>query len=231
MFTVFISMKIFIYVLKDPLTDEVRYVGKTMNCKQRLYNHIINAPKFKRHSSTWINSLLKKNLVPSMSILEECDELGWVERESYWIKQFDNLTNHTLGGEGRLSNGKNTIKNLSEEDIEIVINKAIKLIGSKSDVDIEKEVGLSKGFLSRARNGYIKYINELNLVIPKSKTPKGNGGATKGMKLKLTKSRRKFRTITYLKDRNKWRIMHYVNNKRVVFGEYKTKEEALLYIP
>jgi hypothetical protein len=224
-------MKVFIYTLKHPITNEIRYVGKTVNCKDRLYNHIAKAPKFKRHSSRWINSLLKENLMPVMEILEECNEYNWEEKECYWIAQFTNLTNHTLGGEGRVSDGKNTIKNLSEETVEIIINKAIELTGTMSDVQIEKELGLSKGFICRARTGRIKYINELNLVIPKSQHPKGNGGANKGIKLNLIKPRKKDKTLTYLKDRDKWRIMHYVNDKRKVFGMYNTKEEALLRIP
>lgn len=33
-------MIIQIYLLKDPITNEIRYVGKSINAKKRLYKHI-----------------------------------------------------------------------------------------------------------------------------------------------------------------------------------------------
>ena len=36
-------MKTFIYSLTDPITNQIRYVGKTVNLEQRLYNHINHA--------------------------------------------------------------------------------------------------------------------------------------------------------------------------------------------
>ena len=108
-------MKTFIYSLTDPITNQIRYVGKTVNLEQRLYNHINHAKtmKYKRHVCYWVNSLLKQGKLPIMTVLEECD-INWQEREQYWIKQHkENLCNHTLGGEGRL--GSRLFDN--EEDI------------------------------------------------------------------------------------------------------------------
>jgi hypothetical protein len=33
-----------------------------------------------------------------MTIIEECDENTWQDREKFWITQFSNLTNHYDGG-------------------------------------------------------------------------------------------------------------------------------------
>ena len=68
-------MKTFIYSLTDPITNQIRYVGKTVNLEQRLYNHINHAKtmKYKRHVCYWINSLLKQGKLPIMNVLEECE--------------------------------------------------------------------------------------------------------------------------------------------------------------
>ena len=36
-------MKIYIYVLKDPINNTVRYIGQTNNLTQRLHRHLNNA--------------------------------------------------------------------------------------------------------------------------------------------------------------------------------------------
>ena len=95
-FCIFINMKTFIYTLSHPITNEVRYVGKTTNIKRRYYDHVYrHANTYKGH---WVKSLLSENLKPILTIIEECDN-NWAEREKYWITQYSNLTNSTSGGE------------------------------------------------------------------------------------------------------------------------------------
>ena len=89
---------IYIYTLSHPLTKEVRYVGKTKSPKRRYNDHIYRLDA-KDRKTCWIKSLLNEGLKPIMGIIEEC-EGDWSEREKYWIKQFNNLTNLTEGGEG-----------------------------------------------------------------------------------------------------------------------------------
>jgi len=92
---------IYIYKLIDPVTKDVRYVGKSTNPKIRLKNHI-SRRKNKYHSAVWINGLFLKGLRPTLEIIEECLESKWQERERYWISfyrdKFD-LTNILDGGE------------------------------------------------------------------------------------------------------------------------------------
>ncbi len=95
---------VYIYTLAHPITNEIRYVGKTVNLKKRYIQHITNSVK--THCKSWINSLLKDNLLPKMEVLEETNnELKWEQLEQYWINQLQqwgySLTNHTSGGEGR----------------------------------------------------------------------------------------------------------------------------------
>ena len=172
-----------IYLLRDPVNQEIRYIGKTTNLKERLANHIYKSKSSKTHCGSWIKSLISKSLKPIIEEIEECE--NWQQREIFWIEYYKSqgadLTNHTTGGEGRTCDGKSTIKG----DIEILIPQAIALIQKGLfDTEIEKKLGLSKTFLSRARGGFIKYIKDNQIVIPPTKTKKksNSGGWNKGMK-------------------------------------------------
>lgn len=83
----FYCMKIYIYTLSDPETNEIRYVGKSGNPNKRFKTHLYNSKRIKGYIHNWIKSLLKKNQLPILSIIEECNENNWEEREIYWIKK------------------------------------------------------------------------------------------------------------------------------------------------
>lgn len=96
----------FIYTLSDPITGEIRYVGKTNCLRKRLYNHISRARKktSNSHKNNWINKLLNENLKPKIDFLDEVPVEQWEDYEIYWIEQFKqwgfNLLNTCEGGEG-----------------------------------------------------------------------------------------------------------------------------------
>ena len=100
-------MKTFIYILKNPDTQEIRYVGKTINVKRRYYQHtnLKIQQKAKTHVSNWLLSLLENNKKPIIEIVEEID-INWEEREIYWIsfykQQGYKLCNIAEGGKGCL---------------------------------------------------------------------------------------------------------------------------------
>lgn len=101
---IFICMRtIYIYSLKDPETNEIRYIGKTTNIKTRLKAHITRSKHNTYHSARWVQSVIKRGLKPIIELVEECTEDNWVEREKHWIayyrERFD-LTNVLDGGEG-----------------------------------------------------------------------------------------------------------------------------------
>lgn len=92
-----------IYVLKDPVSGEVRYVGKTSTTLEaRLKSHLGYTAK--NHRSFWLNSLKIKNLKPTIELIEKCTITDWQEREIYWIQYYKDsgakLTNSTSGGLG-----------------------------------------------------------------------------------------------------------------------------------
>ena len=97
------TRKVKIYVLKHPDTLEIRYVGKTVrSLSRRLGNHIANAKgnKHNMHLANWILSILSESKRPIIELVEECDSTSWQEREKYWISQYPNLINLTIGGDG-----------------------------------------------------------------------------------------------------------------------------------
>ena len=108
-------MEIKIYGLVDPRTNTIRYVGKTkQSLKIRLSRHINDKPKHNTYKYNWICSLKKEGVVPIIIELESCDETNWIEREKYWIKKIDNLTNLTTGGEGINYFAEEVLKKISE---------------------------------------------------------------------------------------------------------------------
>ncbi len=100
------NMKIYIYTLSDPLSKEIKYVGKTKSIKRRLQSHIDyakNTQRKRRYVTDWILGLLEQELKPMITIIEETDEDNWTKREIYWIAHFKSLgfkiCNLTNGGE------------------------------------------------------------------------------------------------------------------------------------
>lgn len=117
-------MKTYIYILQDPDTLSVRYVGKTINFKKRLYQHTnkkVQGYSRKRHLSNWLLKLIKNNKKPIMTIIDETED-DWRNLEMYWISQMKSwgfhLVNLTDGGDG--ANGYNHTKE--------TINKLSKII-------------------------------------------------------------------------------------------------------
>lgn len=96
----------FIYALVDPRTDEVRYVGKTVDLKRRMRRHrnIGRSENPSIYRDRWIQSLMDDGLDFIVWILEVCDDKNWIASEIKWIAYFKeqgcSLTNLTGGGEG-----------------------------------------------------------------------------------------------------------------------------------
>lgn len=97
-----------IYVLKDPITDQIRYIGQTIVKPQNRYNQHIY--QWKRCGSkinkvnSWIKSLFNFNLKPVLEILEDSiSENELDQKEIFYIlkyKEMTDLCNHTDGGKG-----------------------------------------------------------------------------------------------------------------------------------
>lgn len=163
-------MKVYIYTLEDPITKEIRYVGKTNNIKLRFNCHVSNR-KINTHCHSWIRSLIRKDMLPIMQIIDTCNNNDWQWVEQYWISQIKawgfNLTNHTIGGEG--SSGRK--QPLSE------IQKRIKAIKGKKRT-FEQKQKISKALKDRS----LCTTHKNNVSIGLKKYYKDNGHPLKGVK-------------------------------------------------
>jgi hypothetical protein len=99
-----------IYIHIDPITYQIRYIGKSTNWPKRSREHLKpnRLQKEDSHHHRWLQQLLKQNLQPIIQCLQEfpnnisLNELN--QAEIYWISYFKSigspLTNSTIGGEG-----------------------------------------------------------------------------------------------------------------------------------
>ncbi len=92
----------FIYGLKCPVAECIRYVGKSNNPQRRFRDHLRD--KQDTHKSRWIHGLQAQGMIPALIILEEVPYEQWEHYECLWIQVFHDqgclLTNSDEGGKG-----------------------------------------------------------------------------------------------------------------------------------
>ncbi len=90
-------MKGYIYALKCPIIDQIRYIGQTVQKPSYRYNNHLNEikkPKYNTKKVNWLKKVLRNNLLPELIILEEIDNCTKEllnEREIYWISENKDL--------------------------------------------------------------------------------------------------------------------------------------------
>lgn len=120
-------MKIHIYILKHPDTQNIRYVGQTNDIKRRLDRHIQNSKNIndKRHLSNWIRTLSGK---PIMEVIETCEYEERNIRELYWISYYKelglDLCNHSKGGAGAGIGNTNCVGRILSEETKSKLRRA-----------------------------------------------------------------------------------------------------------
>ena len=157
-------MKIHIYLLKHPITDEIKYVGKTKNLQARLWNHVNKAKYIETFIQRWVKSLTDKGLKPVMEVIETCTE-NWDEREMYWIAYYSKtcqLANHTSGGEGHYGYTR-----ANKAEVLTKIDKACELIiAGYNQQTACKMVGLAHSYITRVRHQRIPWLENYCIVLP-----------------------------------------------------------------
>lgn len=92
---------IFIYALCEPGTRTVRYIGKALNLKRRLREHLKVSSRSDSHLGRWLRRLKEP---PALALLHEASEAGGPEAETRFIRIARSigmkLVNSTDGGEG-----------------------------------------------------------------------------------------------------------------------------------
>lgn len=82
-----------VYALIDPRTQNVRYIGVSIDAHARYKQHVRNTPNSStRAKIAWIDELKATGLKPILAILEtDVDQSHMYEREQYWIEMFSKL--------------------------------------------------------------------------------------------------------------------------------------------
>ncbi len=90
--------EVYIYALAEVGSNEVRYVGQTVNPDGRLKAHLDDLPQSDNDSNAkraWIRSIVGRGSEIVMSILEVCEVDTAVKSEQYWIDCYAGL-GHSL---------------------------------------------------------------------------------------------------------------------------------------
>jgi len=127
-----------IYVLLDPSSGSVRYVGQTTKrLSNRLANHIMSARKDKNigpHLRNWIMSLFKiglKPLIKEIDVTEKGDKannLEWHYIQKYRAEEGNNLVNSAKKGNWNYKGGRTEH---TAESLKVISASSRKLMKSK----------------------------------------------------------------------------------------------------
>lgn len=147
-----------IYILLDE-NQQIKYVGKTnQSLDKRLIQHLFEGRNNnKTKKERWINSLLKKEKVPTIDLIDEVHVDEWSFWEKYWISQVRswgfNLTNGTKGGdEGGYMLGHNHT------------NESKKKMSETKKGKIPSNIGLINEYVSKKKKEVIS-INDNNQIV------------------------------------------------------------------
>jgi hypothetical protein len=90
----------YIYALKDPDTNEIRYIGQSVNPTRRFVEHLND--KSCTYKVNWILKLKKLELTPTIEVLQCCSINNITEQENFWISFYSEngkLTNSANGND------------------------------------------------------------------------------------------------------------------------------------
>lgn len=139
----------FIYVLKEPLTGEIRYVGKANNPKRRFCRHIRETSLQETHIGRWIRRLVISGRKPGLEILDEVPVSQWEFWEREYIRVFRSLgmklTNISDGGnQGPCFRGEDHPNFGTKQNPEDVERRIKKIRGRKQTEEARRNTSLSR---------------------------------------------------------------------------------------
>lgn len=120
-----------VYGLIDPASDELRYVGKSINGMRRAKVHVYRKNE-KGHCGNWVRSLRAQGLRPDILVIETLEtDVELDDAERFWIAYFRmigaRLTNATDGGDGWAIGDRNPMRDPAAVSRYIAANKGRKL--------------------------------------------------------------------------------------------------------
>lgn len=108
----------YIYGLVDPTNNEIRYIGKTVNPKNRLSGHITESKKLNitHYRAKWIRKLTSIGFRPEIKFLRVCSLDDFEKYETEYIKIYSNnrLTNSDETGQGNKNRKREVLDRQSE---------------------------------------------------------------------------------------------------------------------
>lgn len=131
----------------------MRYVGKSLNPKQRFTDHLRESRTGTFAVHSWIRGLAQDGHTPTLVILEEVDASTWEETERRWIKHWHDrigkrLLNMTEGGDcgPRLQGSRHGNARLTEV---MVLSVRKDRAAGMQNIEIGRKYGLTRDVVSR----------------------------------------------------------------------------------
>jgi len=172
-----------IYGLSDPISNQIRYIGKAVDLYTRIRNHYKESRlKYVTHKNTWIKSLLNEGLRVNVIILEVLNNEELLnESEIKWIKYYreigNDLTNGTNGGDGgkmspesllKMSESKRGKTHSEETKLKMSLSKKGHTLSDETKNKIgKKHKGkiVSEESKEKMRQSRLNYINRKQQIL------------------------------------------------------------------
>lgn len=228
-------MIVSIYVLKDPITNEIRYVGKANNVKNRFYKHIqCSKNDTNLHKKNWINKLRRLGYKPIIEVIDETTMDAWKDLEKFYIRKYlesgHNLLNFTDGGDGLSFSNSTSFKKGNGAKKVVLLNKSGNYINTfESGVDATKFIGkrgldsVLKG-KTKTCGGYIclyeeKYLYLLNnnLIDDFVSNINKNNGINNGIKTRFKPGEKPWNNGIKYKNYKRRKIVYQYNKETKEF--------------
>lgn len=145
----------YIYVLKDPITLEIKYVGQTNDVNRRYRDHLRRSLRdddtdYDTYKSRWIRKIINNGDKPILEIIDECNSyIESNEKEKYWILYF-------------FENGVSLTNSYSSDVTEHSDETRRKISSSKKGKKLEDIVGEEKALELKKIYSEKMKINNIN---------------------------------------------------------------------
>ena len=168
-----------VYVLVDPISLKIRYVGITKSSlSKRLYNHISEAKTLREgmtYKNNWINSLFKMNTQPIIRLISSYDTREESAKiEEYLIikyKEKHRLTNQIID-EGKFSStGYRSAENLKSKKVYVYNYEGIFLQEYNSVKETSEQLNITYSTIKKCLRGEYKYAKQYQFSYTKQDMP------------------------------------------------------------